>query len=107
VARIEPGFQSGKGQDLFGVPGQPCHSSYFFRSVADGAPPSIDSRHVVLAADYFEGAAGLWNHRGGVNALWADGSASFIRVSSDFNIDVGSADDDSTALTAFNLLDAQ
>src|ERR1039458_8097215 len=90
------------GHQNFGVPGQTCQSSYFFRGPPDGAPLLLgNSADVSLIADYFQSLTGVKNHADGLNVLYADGSVRYILVGSGFNIDDGSG------TNAFPYLDAQ
>jgi prepilin-type N-terminal cleavage/methylation domain-containing protein/prepilin-type processing-associated H-X9-DG protein len=90
------------GHQNFGVPGQTCQSSYFFRGPPDGAPVLLGaSADVSLIADYFQSLTGVKNHADGLNVLYADGSARYILVGFSFNIDDGSG------TNAFPFLDAQ
>ena len=79
------------GHQNFGVPGQTCQSSYFFRGPQDGAPLLLgNSADVSLIADYFQSLTGVKNHADGLNVLYADGSVRYIVVGTSFNIDDGS-----------------
>jgi prepilin-type N-terminal cleavage/methylation domain-containing protein/prepilin-type processing-associated H-X9-DG protein len=90
------------GHQNFGVSGQTCQSSYFFRGPPDGAPLLLGkSADVSLIADYFQSLTGVKNHTDGLNVLYADGSARYIIIGFGFNIDDGSG------TNAFAFLDAQ
>ena len=79
------------GHQNFGVAGQTCQSSYFFRGPPDGAPLLLgNSADVSLIADYFQTLTGVKNHADGLNVLYADGSVRCIMVNVGFNIDDGS-----------------
>ena len=79
------------GHQNFGVAGQSCQSSYFFRGPPDGAPIRLGGTpDVSLVADYFQSSIGVKNHADGLNVLYADGSVRYVMPPAGYNIDDGS-----------------
>ena len=86
----------------FGITGQVCQSTYWFRGPQDGAPtiPQNNSQ-LSLMADYFQSATQTKNHADGMNVLYSDGSVRWVFAPAGYNID------DFSGTNAFPYLDHQ
>lgn len=69
-----------------GVANQFSAGSYVMRGLGDGAPRETGGQPVSLVADIFFAVGSARNHAGGVNTLYADGSAGYAMVPTSWNI---------------------
>jgi prepilin-type processing-associated H-X9-DG protein len=87
---FEPGSPA-TGINNLGVPNKVTASSYYVRSLPQGAPVRLTGSTKALLCDLFLGGGSIRNHPGGINVLYSDGSVAFAAVPDGWDIDADDA----------------